>query len=85
MLVESGAPVAQAQRGHSDPSVTLGSYSHLVGDSQRQAVEKLAGILDYSGRQMKVKTQLISIGWMDRVMGIEQIRMNQTKALLPVP
>jgi integrase len=61
MLVESGAPVsvAQAQLGHADPSVTLGIYSPVVGDSQRRAVEKVAGILDYSGLRTKVKTQLI--------------------------
>jgi integrase len=52
MLVESGAPVsvAQAQLGHADPSVTLGIYSHVIGDAQRRAVEKVAGfwtILDY--------------------------------------
>lgn len=53
LLVESGAPVsvAQAQLGHADPKVTLGIYSHVVGDSQRLAVEKIAKILDYTGLQ----------------------------------
>ncbi len=47
LLVEGGAPVsvAQAQLRHADPRVTLGIYSHVVGDSQRKAVEKLAAIL----------------------------------------
>ena|SRR5438445_5801216 len=61
MLVESGAPVsvAQAQLGDADPSVTLGIYSHVIGDSQRRAVEKVAAILDYPGLQTEVKTELI--------------------------
>jgi integrase len=56
-----GAPasVAQGQLGHADPSVTLGIYSHVIGDSQRRAVEKVAGILDYFGLQAETKTQLI--------------------------
>ncbi len=47
LLVEGGAPVsvAQAQLRHADPRITLGIYSHVVGDSQRNAVEKLAAIL----------------------------------------
>jgi integrase len=47
LLVELGAPVsvAQAQLRHTDPKLTLGVYSHVVGDSQRKAVEKLASIL----------------------------------------
>ena len=47
LLVEGGAPVsvAQAQLRHADPRITLAVYSHVVGDSQRNAVEKLATIL----------------------------------------
>jgi integrase len=47
LLVEGGAPVsvAQAQLRHADPRITLGIYSHVVGSSQRDAVEKLAAIL----------------------------------------
>jgi integrase len=47
LLVEGGAPVsvAQAQLRHADPRITLGIYSHVVGDSQRDAVERLAAIL----------------------------------------
>jgi integrase len=47
LLVEGGAPVsvAQAQLRHADPRITLGIYSHVVGESQRNAVEKLAAIL----------------------------------------
>ena len=47
LLIELGAPptVAQEQLRHSDPRVTLGIYSHVIGDSQRNAVEKLAELL----------------------------------------
>lgn len=47
LLLELGAPptVAQEQLRHSDPRITLGIYSHVVGDSQRNAVEKLAELL----------------------------------------
>ncbi len=50
LLVDAGAPptVAQAQLRHSDPRITLGIYSHVVGDSQRQAVERVARLLDSS-------------------------------------
>ena len=54
LLIDSGAPatVAQAQLGHSDPRVTLGVYSHLIGDAHRNAVEKVARVLDSSGHQL---------------------------------
>ena len=47
LLIEGGAPVsvAQAQLRHADPRITLEVYSHVVGDSQRNAVEKLAEVL----------------------------------------
>ncbi len=47
LLLDVGAPpqVAQAQLRHSDPRITLGIYSHVIGDSQRSAVEKVAQIL----------------------------------------
>lgn len=50
VLVDSGAPVtvAQAQLRHSDIRTTLG-YTHVLGDSQRQAMEVVASILDPSG------------------------------------
>ena len=56
-----GAPVsvAQAQLRHEDPSVTLGTYSHVLGDSQREYAEKVAELLDYSGLQKHGATQLI--------------------------
>ena len=47
MLLELGAApqVAQAQMRHSDPRITLEVYGHVVGESQRQAVDRVAEIL----------------------------------------
>jgi integrase len=47
LLLEVGASptVAQAQLRHSDARITLGVYGHVIGDSQRNAVEKVAQIL----------------------------------------
>jgi integrase len=61
LLVDMGAPVsvAQAQLRHEDPSVTLGTCSHVLGDSQREYAEKVAELLDYSGLQKRGATQLI--------------------------
>ena len=48
LLVSQGISprIAQQQLGHSDPRITLAVYSHVIGDSHRQAVEKLASVLD---------------------------------------
>ena len=61
LLVDMGAPVsvAQTQLRREDPSVTLGTYSHVLGDSQREYAEKVAELLDYSGLQKRGATQLI--------------------------
>src|ERR1700751_6255204 len=40
-----------------DPSVTLGTYSHVLGDSQREYAEKVAELLDYSG--LKKRTSAV--------------------------
>ena len=55
LLIETGAPmtVAQKQLGHKDARVTLGIYSHVIGDSQRRAVERVADILDYGSPKQK--------------------------------
>ena len=47
LLLDSGATlkVVQQQLRHSDPRVTLAIYSHVIGDSQRVAVEKVAELL----------------------------------------
>jgi integrase len=51
LLLETGASptVAQAQLRHSDPRITLGIYGHIIGDSQRNAVDRVAEILDPNG------------------------------------
>jgi len=56
LLIDGGAPVtvAQAQLGHADPRVTLGIYSHVIGESHRNAVEKIAVVLDPSGPQEQI-------------------------------
>ena len=52
LLLDSDATpkVAQRQLRHSDAR-TLDIYGHLVGDADRQAVEKVASLLDANGRQ----------------------------------
>lgn len=47
VFVLAGAPitVTQAQLGHTDPRVTLGIYSHVLGNSHREVAEKVADIL----------------------------------------
>jgi integrase len=61
LLVDSGAPVsvAQAQLRHADPRITLGIYSHVVGNSQRAAVEKLATILRPNAPKLKPEDEWI--------------------------
>jgi integrase len=52
LLLDSGATpkVVQRQLRHSDARTTLEVYGHIVGDAQRQAVEKVASVLDAIGR-----------------------------------
>lgn len=53
LLAEGASPtVAQAQLRHSDPRITLGIYGHVLGDAQRQAVEKVAAILEPNGAKL---------------------------------
>jgi integrase len=42
-LLSDGANMAVVQRQlrHSDPRITLGIYSHVIGDDQRSAVQTL--------------------------------------------
>jgi integrase len=46
-LAESGEPLktAQALLGHSDLETTLNTYMHVIPDSQRRAVDRVAGVL----------------------------------------
>jgi integrase len=61
LLLSSGAApqVAQAQLRHSDARVTLGIYGHIIGDAHGEAVERVAGILDSTGLNLKPITQTI--------------------------
>jgi integrase len=61
MLLELGAvpQVAQAQMRHSDPRITLEVYSHVVGESQRSAVEKVAELLAPIGPKQNVSGEWI--------------------------
>ncbi len=61
LLLESGATpaVAQRQLRHSDARTTLGIYGHVVGNAHREAVEKVASILDPVGPKLKPVTQVI--------------------------
>lgn len=47
-LLDAGAPISvvQAQMRHSDPRITLGIYGHVVPQSQRDAVERLAARIE---------------------------------------
>jgi integrase len=51
LLIEAGASisVAQSQLGHADSRVTLDVYTHVLPESQRRAVDRIAEILDRSG------------------------------------
>lgn len=44
-LVGASPAVAQKQLGHSDARITVGIYSHVMGDEQRRAAEKVAALL----------------------------------------
>jgi len=61
LLLDSGAniKVVQRQLRHSDERTTLGIYAHVVGDAQRQAVEKIASIVDPNGPQRGPQTTLV--------------------------
>jgi integrase len=61
LLLSSGAApsVTQAQLRHSDARITLGIYGHIVGDEHREAVERVASILDPSGPKSRVVSELI--------------------------
>jgi len=47
LLMDVGASptVTKTQMRHSDARVTLGFYAHIIGDSQREAVDKVGKIL----------------------------------------
>ena len=47
LLLDIGATpkVVQEQLRHADPRVTLGVYGHVLGDAQREAVERVAAVV----------------------------------------
>ena len=53
LLLDSGATpkVVQRQLRHADARTTLQIYGHVVGEAHREAVEKVASIVDPSGPQ----------------------------------
>lgn len=53
LLLQSGATpkVVQRQLRHADARTTLEIYGHVVGDAHREAVEKVAAVLDANGRR----------------------------------
>jgi len=53
LLLDSGATpkVVQRQLRHSDARTTLGIYGHVVGDADREAVERVSTMLDANGRR----------------------------------
>jgi len=61
LLLASGAAptVAQKQLRHSDARMTLGIYGHIIGDAHREAVEKVASILNPTVPNLVVGTQSI--------------------------
>jgi len=61
LLLDTGATpkVAQRQLRHSDARTTLEIYGHVVGDAHREAVEKVAGLLDGNGRKLTTSNEWI--------------------------
>jgi hypothetical protein len=57
--IATGLGGTQAQLRHSDPRITLGDYGHVIGDSQRTAVEKVANLLAPSGPKSVFSGKLI--------------------------
>ena len=61
LLIEQGASVvaAQSQLGHSDSRTTLGIYTHVLPESQRRVVDRVAELLDSVGLKEGTSAQLI--------------------------
>lgn len=49
LLISAGASpkVTQEQLRHADPLTTLRNYTHIIGNERREAVEKVANMMDY--------------------------------------
>ena len=61
LLLASGAAptVVPAQLRHADPRITLGIYGHVIGDAQREAVDRVASVLASNGLSMEPQTDVI--------------------------
>jgi len=61
-LLEEGAPltVVQRQLRHGDAKTTLQKYGHVVGDSQRRAVNTLAEKIERSATELESSAELES-------------------------
>jgi integrase len=62
LLLSTGASpkVAQAQLRHADPMTTMRMYVHAVGNDQREAVEKVAGILRPNATKSEAKSRYVN-------------------------
>lgn len=61
LLMDVGAnpTVTKDQMRHSDARITLGVYSHVIGDSQRDAVDKVGEILRPSAPKSETSGEYI--------------------------
>jgi len=61
LLIDGGASVkvAQEQLWHSDPRITIGRYSHVIGDARREAVERLASKISDSNGLSRAKNDTV--------------------------
>jgi len=61
LLYDVGAPptVAQEQMRHADPRVTLGIYGRVIGDAQKNAVDKVGEILRPSAPKSETSGEYI--------------------------
>jgi len=78
LLTEVGESIktAQALLGHSDLGATLNTYAHVIRDSQRRAVERVAGVLFSSvlefeensqgGKANRAQRQHLEMSWWAR-------------------
>jgi integrase len=64
LLLDSGATpkVVQRQLRQADARTTLQIYGHIVGDAHREAVERVASIVDGNGHELHGKTEYCQLG-----------------------
>jgi integrase len=62
LLLSTGASpkVAQQQLRHADPTTTMRMYVHAMGKDQRDAVEKVAGILRPNATKSEAKSPYVN-------------------------